>query len=78
MNNSADTGYSVKIPNKLWMARGYEMINNLVDSVGREHYTLQFYKDKKGKVVAGKPVSVVFTDREHYVWFRMSFDLTRF
>lgn len=72
MNHSADTKYTVKIPNKLWMAHGYELINNLANSVGREHYTVQFYKDKKGKIVVGKPVSVVFTDQAHYLWFRMS------
>jgi hypothetical protein len=73
MNHNADTAYRVEIPNKLWMQRGYTMVNNLAESIGREHYKLQFRKNKKGQVVAGKPVTVVFTNQEHYVWFRMSF-----
>lgn len=73
MISSADTDYRVEIPNKLWMSQGYTMVNNLVESVGRENYTLKFRKNEKGRVVAGKPITVVFTNQEHYVWFRMSF-----
>ena len=73
MISSADTDYRVEIPNKLWMSQGYTMVNNLVESVGRENYTLKFRKNEKGRVVAGNPITVVFTNQEHYVWFRMSF-----
>jgi hypothetical protein len=73
MNHNADTTYRVEIPNKLWMQRGYTMINNLAESIGRENYTLQFRKNKKNQVVPGRPVTIVFTNQEHYVWFRMSF-----
>lgn len=76
--NIADTDYSVKIPNRVWHNNGYKIVTALAQELGRENYSIVYRKNKKGEVIVGKPVTVVFTDKEHFVWFRLTVDLNKF
>lgn len=75
--NVAGTDYRVKIPNKLWQAQGYRLVSSLSETIGRENYHIIYRKNEKGKVVLGKPVTIVFASHEYYVQFRLSIDLNK-
>ena len=75
--NVAGTDYRVVIPNKLWQSRGYRLVSSLSETIGRENYHIIYRKDEKGKVVLGKPVTIVFASHGYYVQFRLSIDLNK-
>lgn len=73
--NSADTPYQLKIPNKLWMAHGYTILRTISAAVSKDQFKVVFQKNTKGKLRHGKPVIIVFNNREDYVQFRLTIDL---
>ena len=75
--NIAGTDYRVEISSKLWQAQGYRLVKSLVESIGRENYRILYRKNEKGKVVVGKPVTIVFTNKTYFVQFRLSIDLNK-
>lgn len=75
--NVASTDYHVKISSKLWQTQGYRLVSRLAETIGRENYRILYKKDEKGKVVLGKPVTIVFASHGYYVQFRLSIDLNK-
>ncbi len=73
--SSADTAYQLKISNKLWMTQGYTIVRSITEAIGSGQFKIVFQKNEKGRVKHGKPVIIVFNNREDYVQFRLTIDL---
>ena len=68
------TRYYAIITNSVWFSHGGRLMEWLTINIGEDQFKITFAKNKDGKLIEGKPVTVYFCKVEDEVLFKLTMD----